>query len=279
MPTTVEICTGSYEDCLSARDAGADRVELNSALWLGGLTPSLGTLRLVRTALDIPIITMLRPRGAGFCYSPHEVEVMFADASAFMDAGADGVAFGFLNPDATINVEQTRLMVELAHSAGKEAVFHRAFDVTPDPKAALELLVDCGVDRILTSGQKPSAHAGATLIAQLQKQAAGRIQILAGAGINAQNVCELINKTGISQVHASCRDYEKDPTTTRNEVSYAYLEGDLSCSFDCVSKERAQALTYTVHHAEVQASLEYSSSATDSSHSLLEFVPGISNAR
>lgn len=249
MPTTVEICTGSYEDCLSARDAGADRVELNSALWLGGLTPSLGTLRLVRTALDIPIITMLRPRGAGFCYSPHEVEVMFADASAFMDAGADGVAFGFLNPDATINVEQTRLMVELAHSAGKEAVFHRAFDVTPDPKAALELLVDCGVDRILTSGQKPSAHAGATLIAQLQKQAAGRIQILAGAGINAQNVCELINKTGISQVHASCRDYEKDPTTARNEVSYAYLEDDLSCSFDCVSKERVSALVHSVHPA------------------------------
>lgn len=251
MPTTVEICAGSYEDCLNARDAGADRVELNSALWLGGLTPSLGTLRLARSALDIPIITMLRPRGAGFCYSSHEVEVMLADASALIDAGADGIAFGFLNPDATINVDQTRMMIELAHSAAKEAVFHRAFDVTPDPKAALETLVDCGVDRILTSGQKSSAHAGATLIAQLQKQAAGRIQILAGAGINAQNVCELINKTGVSQVHASCRDYKKDPTTTCNGVSYAYLENDLSCSYDCIGKERAQALTYTVHHAEV----------------------------
>lgn len=102
---------------------------------------------------------------------------------------------------------------------GKEAVFHRAFNVTPDPKTALETLVECGVDRILTSGQKSSAHAGAALIAQLQKQAAGRIQILAGAGINAQNVCELINKTGVCQQAVSYHIIRSKQTKAQQNCS------------------------------------------------------------
>lgn len=246
MDTTVEICAGSYEDCLSAQTAGANRVELNSALWLGGLTPSIATLRLARQALNIPIIAMVRPRGAGFCYSVAETEVMFADAQELLAAEADGLAFGFLRADATIDVELTRRMVTLIHSASKEAVFHRAFDVVPDPQAALETLIACGADRVLTSGQKPSAIAGASRIAELQKQAAGRIEILAGAGITAQNAKEFLNQTGISQVHASCRGYQKDPTTQGREVTYAYLEGSHADSFDCVSLELAQALVSAV---------------------------------
>lgn len=125
----IEVCAGSYEDCLAAARGKADRVELNSALALGGLSPTEATLRLVKRDTDLKVICMVRPRGAGFHYTEVERKVMMAEAKSFLENGADGIAFGFLNADGTIDVEATKEMIDLIHSYNKEAVFHRAVDV------------------------------------------------------------------------------------------------------------------------------------------------------
>src|SRR5208283_2625044 len=146
-----------------AERGGADRVELNCALLLGGLTPSLGALRESRAAVRLPIIVMIRPRPAGFCYSRAEFAVMQRDAEAALSEKADGIAFGFLQASGRLDVKRCRQMVQLA--AGRQAVFHRAFDVVQDPLLALEQLIDLGLTRVMTSGQEASAYNGAAQIA------------------------------------------------------------------------------------------------------------------
>ena len=128
----VEICCGSYEDCLRAERGGAKRVELNSALFLGGLTPSIATVKKVLENTSLEVIAMVRPRGAGFCYLESEVEVMMQDAEEMLKLGVDGLAFGFLNADCTVDVEKTKAMVDLIHRYGKTAVYHRAIDCAVD---------------------------------------------------------------------------------------------------------------------------------------------------
>src|SRR5437764_13979019 len=130
----LEICCGSIDDALQAQAGGADRIELCSALFLGGLTPSLGTLQYARQQLKIPIIAMVRPRGGGFCYTDAEFETMERDTGVAIGSGADGVVFGILTADGNIDRERTRRIRKIIGS--KQAVFHRAFDVTPDPFAA-----------------------------------------------------------------------------------------------------------------------------------------------
>ena len=148
----VEICCGSYYDTLQAWKGGAKRVELNSALHLGGLTPSLGTLRQVKKNTGLKVICMVRPRGAGFCYNMEEFEVMLEDAHILLENGADGIAFGCLTADRKINEKQTKKMVQLIKSYNKESVFHRAFDCVTDINEAMQTLIEIGVDRVLTSG-------------------------------------------------------------------------------------------------------------------------------
>ncbi len=128
---TLEICTASAEDCAVAEQSGADRVELNCALMLGGLTPSFGALREARAAIRIPLIAMIRPRAGGFCYSASDFKVMQRDVEAALAEAADGIAFGILTPNGTIDLERCRQIMKLA--AGRQLVFHRAFDVVPEP--------------------------------------------------------------------------------------------------------------------------------------------------
>lgn len=219
----VEICCGSYEDCLAAYHGGAKRVELNSVLHLGGLTPSVASLVKSKQDTTLKIITMVRPRAAGFNYSKEDIEVMFMDAKILLENGADGIAFGFLNLDGTIDIENTKKMVDLVKSYDeKEAVFHRAYDCVKDPYVAIEQLIELGVNRILTSGLKEKAIQGKALIKELISKYGNRIEILAGSGINDTNVIEFIEETNIQQVHSSCKDWKIDPTTTMNGVSYAY---------------------------------------------------------
>ena len=227
-----EVCAGSVQDCMNAEQGGANRVELNSALYLGGLTPSLAMLKLVKEKTLLKVICMNRPRAAGFCYNDVEIETMFEDARILLENGADGIAFGFLNPDATINTVQTKKMVELIHHYHKEAVFHRAFDCVSDPYAAIQQLIDCGVDRILTSGLQPTALQGCELLKKLQSEFGEQVEILAGSGINVDNIETLRERTGIHQFHGSCKTWRKDPTTTLGNISYAYHEKD---DYDCVS--------------------------------------------
>ena len=242
----IEICCGSYQDGIAAYKGGARRIELNSALSVGGLTPSLASLIRLKKETDLKIICMVRPRAAGFCYDKEDIEIMLEDAKIMLENGADGIAFGFLCEDCTMDVDSTMKMVDLIHSYGGEAVFHRAFDVVKNPYVAMEQLIDLKVDRVLTSGQKQKAIEGKELIKGLQEKFGSKIEILAGSGINASNAKELMEYTGISQVHSSCKNYKKDETTKSNFVSYSYLDGDHVFDYDVVDVDVVKKLVLSV---------------------------------
>jgi copper homeostasis protein len=215
----LEICTASVEDCVKAERGGADRVELNCALMLGGLTPSLGTLREARATVRLPIIAMIRPRPAGFCYSRAEFAVMQRDAETALSENADGIAFGILTASGSVDLKRCRQIVKLA--AGRQAVFHRAFDVVKDPRTALEQLIDLDITRVMTSGQEASAYNGAANIAAYIRQAAGRIEILPAGGINRFTVADVIKRTGCDQVHASLSTASQDRSASgRPQVTF-----------------------------------------------------------
>lgn len=225
----------------------AKRIELNNALHLGGLTPSLATLKLTKKNTNLKVITMVRPRGAGFCYNEIEFEVMKEDAKSLLENGADGIAFGCLNKDGSICIKQTKEMIEIIKSYQGEVVFHRAFDCVEDPYTSIELLIELGVDRILTSGLKPKAIDGKDLIKNLQEKYGSQIEILAGSGMNASNAKEMMKYTGIYQVHSSCKDWVNDATTHRHEVSYAYAPVPHENDYDVVSKELVEKIVKSIY--------------------------------
>jgi copper homeostasis protein len=206
----LEVAVAGVEDALAAAAGGADRLELNAALSLGGLTPSLGTLLEVRQATSLPVFVMLRPRPGAFCYRPAEYRVLLRDLDLLLSHGAAGIVFGILNEDATI--DRTRCSEVVRQAGNHPVVFHRAFDLTPDPTEALELLIDLGVRRVMTSGQQAKALAGAARIAALVGRATGRIEILPAGGINDGNVVELLERTGCDQIHGGLRASGRDPS-------------------------------------------------------------------
>lgn len=239
----VEVCCGSYYDAQQAFKGGAPRIELNSALALGGLTPATATLRLVKESMpSLNVAAMVRPRGAGFCYTGEEFLEMETACKDLLENGADGIVFGCLEADASLDQEKNKRMVSLIKDYGKEAVFHRAFDCVENPYLAMEQLIEIGVDRVLTSGLKAKAVEGAELIKELQERYGSRIQILAGSGVNAGNVCDLIQQTKVTQVHSSCKGWMEDMTTVRNDVSYNIFEGGQKYLYDVVSKEMVEEL-------------------------------------
>lgn len=234
MTYIVEVCAGGINDCIIAQECGAHRVELNSAVNLGGLTPSFGTFLEAKRLVSLIILVMIRPRGGGFLYSKEEIDNMFLDAKLFLENGADGIIFGFLNADRTVNTTLTKQMVELAHYYGKEAVFHRAFDCCDDLDKAATDIIECGADRILTSGQQVSAYRGKDTLKYLKQHYGQAIQFCMASGIRHDNIIELLEDTGIQQVHGSFRTWLKDPTTRGKEVSYCYSKvGD----FGAVGKD------------------------------------------
>lgn len=234
MGKIVEICCGSLEDALISQKAGADRIELNSAMHLGGLTPSMGTIKLVSEKCHIPIIVMARPRPGGFYYNDYEFQTMLADIKSMMDFNIKGIAFGCLDEDGSIDKDKSNMIIDIIHKYNKEAVFHRAFDCVKDPYEAMDILIDLGVKRVLTSGLKPKAVEGVDLLAKLQNKYGDKIEILAGSGVNASNCTYLINETGISQYHSSCKSWRTDLTTISN-VSFAYAEAPHEKDYDIVS--------------------------------------------
>lgn len=246
MKRIIEVCAGSYYDVVQAHLGGADRVELNSALHLGGLTPSVGSLMLAKQTTDIKIITMVRPRGAGFHYNKEDFEVMLMDVKLMLEHGADGIAFGCLDAQGNIDIKQNKKIMQLIKASGKEAVFHRAFDCASDPYQAMETLIELGVDRVLTSGLEAKAMQGKALIKTLQERYGDVIEILAGSGMNASNAKEMMDDTGIYQVHSSCKDWLPDPTTTMNRVTYAYADGDHTNAYDVVKKELVEQLVASI---------------------------------
>lgn len=210
----LEVCCGSADDVIEAYLAGADRVELNSNLFQGGLTPTLGSLLVVKEKTKIPVMTMVRPRAGGFHYTETEFETALKDGELFLSNGADGLVFGFLNQDGTIDEERTRQMVSLCGE--KQSVFHRALDVTPDWKRALETLIKLGVTRVLTSGQEPDVFFALDTIAEMIRFVDGAIEILPGAGVTLKNVRRVAQVTGCTQVHLARHRRLPDLSTSGN---------------------------------------------------------------
>jgi copper homeostasis protein len=214
MSILLEVIATSPDDCVAAQAGGADRIELCSAMPLGGLTPSLGLLIEARAAMQLPVMAMIRPRPGGFDYSAPDFAVMLRDAELALAHGADGIVFGCLLPDGRVDINRVRALVQLA--GRRETVFHRAFDVTPDPYAAMDALIQLGVTRVLSSGQKPSALEGAANLAAFRSHVSGQLQVLPGGGITVENVRELVRLTGVNQVHASLSGSRRDLSTAAN---------------------------------------------------------------
>lgn len=214
----LEICCGSADDVIEAARGGADRVELNSNLFQGGLTPTVGTLRVVKSQVKIPVMTMVRPRAGGFCYTQTEFDVARADARVLLENGADGLVFGFLHEDGTVDADRTRELVAIAE--GRPCVFHRALDVVPDWKRALDQLIGLGVTRVLTSGQQSDVFFALDTIREMIEYADGAIEILPGAGITLENVSKVVAATGCRQVHLARHKSLPDPSVNNNRSIY-----------------------------------------------------------
>jgi len=202
-PLKFEVCVDSIAGIRAAREADAERVELCANLLEGGTTPSLGTILVARKLADIKLHVMIRPRGGDFLYDEDEIATMEADIASAKSAGVDGVVFGVLNRDGRVDRETTERLIARARPVS--VTFHRAFDMTPEPLIALETLIELGVDRILTSGQEPTAYEGAERIAELFKAAVDRIIIMPGGGITARNVARVAAVTGASEIHFAAR--------------------------------------------------------------------------
>jgi copper homeostasis protein len=210
----VEICVDSPAGAQAAERGGADRVELCASLLEGGTTPSAGCIAAVRRTVKIGLHVIIRPRGGDFLYSPAEIEIMREDIRVAKSLGADGIVLGCLTADGNIARSQTAELIALARPL--KVAFHRAFDMCRDPRAGLEELVALGVDVLLTSGQEESCLEGAETIAALQKQAAGRIVVMAGGGITPRNVHRIVAATGVNEVHLSARRTVESTMEYRN---------------------------------------------------------------
>jgi copper homeostasis protein len=218
-----EVVVESVEGALAAQQAGADRVELCANLLEGGTTPSFGTVQLARERLSIDLNVMIRPRGGDFCHSDLEFDVMRLDVELARRLGANGVVFGILLPDGSVDTEHTGELIQLARPLS--VTFHRAFDMTRDPYAALETLIGLGVDRILTSGQENSVLEGLDLIADLVQQAGDRIIIMPGAGITERNIAKIVAQSRAKEVHIYA------PTTAESRMAFrnvrCFMGGEL----------------------------------------------------
>jgi copper homeostasis protein len=197
----LEICCYNLESAVIAAEAGADRVELCADPASGGTTPGIGLIKSVRKKIRIELYPIIRIRGGDFLFSDEEFEVMIHEVEACKLAGCEGVVIGMLLPDGRVDKISTSRLIEKAYPMG--VCFHRAFDWTRNPFEALEDVVEVGCERILTSGQQPTAILGAPLIKDLIVQAAGRIQIMPGSGIRAGNIVDLKNETGATVFHSS----------------------------------------------------------------------------
>jgi copper homeostasis protein len=196
----LEISVESLEGAMAAERGGADRIELCGDLSVGGITPDPGLMLETYAHVQIPISAMIRPRAGNFAYSDEEFAVMRASLRTAYRLQLDGVVLGILKADRRVDVERTRELVQLAK--GMKVTFHRAIDETPDLLVALENVVQTGASRIMTSGGKRAALEGAATIAEMVSQSRGRVTILPGAGINAENVAEVLRRTGASEIHS-----------------------------------------------------------------------------
>lgn len=219
----IEIAVQSLGDACAALAAGADRLELATGLEVGGLTPSTASVRELCRASQAPVVALVRPRAGGFCYDEAEWTALLHDVEEVMDNGAAAVAVGVLCVDGAIDVRRCAKLRRATEGAA--LVFHRAFDLAPDPEAALDALVSAGVDRVLTSGGARSVappSPGAAVVARLIERAGDRIAVVPAGGIRAANVAALLRATQCRQVHAACTQVRVDPSAGRPHAPYGF---------------------------------------------------------
>ncbi len=233
MKRILEVCAGSVQSVIAARDGGAARVELCSALEIGGITPSAGLIAETRRVEGIKLNILIRPRGGDFLYNESEIATMEQDIIMARRLGADGVVIGALTPQGDVDINVCQRLIKAAD--GMSITFHRAFDMCRDPFQALNDIITLGCHRILTSGQAATAHAGTSLIKQLVEKTAGNIIIMPGCGVNAANATQILDATGCVEIHASARtsveslmQYRHDGVSMGNSDNdeYAHMESD-----------------------------------------------------
>ncbi len=224
----LEVCCGSIDDVIAIKDLDCDRIELNCALELGGLTPSLSTLKMAKQYTDKPIMCMVRCRGNNFIYSKEELEVMYADARLLIENGADGLVFGALSEDETIDIEALKMMRLIAKD--KTLVFHKAFDVIKDKEKALKILIAEGVDRILLMNETgEDILQAAKRIGMYHDTYGDKIEFLPGGGITEENILKILSLTKADQIHGT---FKKIDTTgikvakERVKKTLTILKGD-----------------------------------------------------
>ncbi len=202
----LEICAQSITSAQTAEKAGAHRIELCQALEIGGITPSLGTLEIVRAKIKIPVFVLIRPRAGDFVYSEAELDVMHRDILLCKKLGFEGIVIGSGTADNQLNINQMQNFLSLAKSL--EVVCHRVFDRIADPFFGLEKLIEMGYSRVLTSGQGASVTEGVGVLKKLVEQAAGRIEIMAGGGVLPENIAHIAHETGVQSFHFSAKKFQ-----------------------------------------------------------------------
>jgi copper homeostasis protein len=222
MKVFVEACVGSIEEALAAEEGGADRLELCDNLDVGGTTPNRALILEVKQRVSIPVAIMVRPRGGPFVFTLAEVDSMRRDMDMVRELGADAVVIGLLNTHGAIDAPHTRELV--ARADGTPVTVHRAFDGVSDQMAALDVLAEAGVSRVLTGGGPGSALDGVDTLRALVGRAGGRISIMAGGTVRAENVARIVRRSGVHEVHARC---ERDPQRIRGIVDALSRLNDL----------------------------------------------------
>lgn len=244
------MCVDSVESAVAAQAGGAARVELCDNLVEGGTTPSAGTIELARRELTIALNVIIRPRGGDFVYSALEFEIMQRDIEYARQLGADGVVIGILKPNGTVDRRRTKVLVDLARPMS--VTFHKAFDMTRDPFAALETLIEIGVDRVLTSGQEYSAIEGLLLLTELVKRAGERIIIMPGGNLTARNIQQVIETTGAREAHLTAFAPIESPMRYRN--SRVFMGGEFRSpeySRNVTDAERVRGIVRTIARATI----------------------------
>lgn len=211
-----EICCGSIADVQAAKQVGADRLELNQALELGGLTPSVGLLQAVKLLTDIPVMVMIRPHNGPYDYSDEDFDIMKADAVLLLRKGADGIVFGCLRPDRTVDAQRVKTMVDLAN--GKQVVFHKAIDQVPDLDEALKTLIECGITRVLIGGGLGRIDEHLPKLKRLQATYGKQIELLPGGGLHGGNLQHFV-EAGFAQLHMTGKRLDTDPLTSVTHVA------------------------------------------------------------
>ncbi len=237
----LEIAIFNIASASLAEKAGADRLELCENPADGGTTPSYGTLKIVKEKIKIPIFPIIRPRGGDFLYNDDEFAAMKKDVELCRQLKFEGVVTGLLKADGSVDEERTKQLTALAYPM--EVTFHRAFDRAADPLAALEAIIACGCQRILTSGQTPNAFDGKELIKQLIQRADDRIIIMPGSGVRSDNILALAEFTGAVEMHSSARKKVSSAMNFQQSKMKETIE-NISVNTDEIKKMRADLLKY-----------------------------------